>query len=225
MEGEYSASRLVLLWLTVHCNQLFPWFASIEEKGQRIWSKSTHEPDCVLVPPLSRSPTTLRLDANSPLSGYHLFITQLQTPAHCSHYNGSTEKTGRCRVQELCESRGGCPGISILMSLTVSVDVKQHWTALQHLSQFVPSMSTDTWGHEALLHHQLQHLSQFVPSMSTDTWGHEALLHHQQKDGSELECLCGGYEYEGQSGRQTLQRRMTSELPLATSSSNQTMVG
>ena len=27
------------------------------------------------------------------------------------------------RVQELCESRGGCPGLSVLM---VSVDVKQH---------------------------------------------------------------------------------------------------
>ena len=30
------------------------------------------------------------------------------------------------RVQELCESRGGRPGLSILMSFTVSVDVKQH---------------------------------------------------------------------------------------------------
>jgi len=29
-------------------------------------------------------------------------------------------------VQELCESRGGRPGLSALMSLTVSVDVKQH---------------------------------------------------------------------------------------------------
>ena len=29
-------------------------------------------------------------------------------------------------VQELCESRGGRPGLSVLMSLTVSVDVKQH---------------------------------------------------------------------------------------------------
>ena len=25
-----------------------------------------------------------------------------------------------------CESRSGCPGLSVLMSLTVSVDVKQH---------------------------------------------------------------------------------------------------
>ena len=31
------------------------------------------------------------------------------------------------RVQELCENRGGRPGLSVLMSLTVSVDVKQHF--------------------------------------------------------------------------------------------------
>ena len=30
------------------------------------------------------------------------------------------------RVQELCESRGGRPGLSVLMNLMVSVDVKQH---------------------------------------------------------------------------------------------------
>ena len=30
------------------------------------------------------------------------------------------------RVQELCESRDGRPGLFVLMSLTVSVDVKQH---------------------------------------------------------------------------------------------------
>ena len=30
------------------------------------------------------------------------------------------------RVQELCESRGGRPGLSVLTSLTVSVDIKQH---------------------------------------------------------------------------------------------------
>ena len=28
------------------------------------------------------------------------------------------------RVQELCESRGGRPGLPVLMSITVSVDVK-----------------------------------------------------------------------------------------------------
>ena len=57
------------------------------------------------------------------------------------------------RVQELCESQGGCPGLSVLMSLTVYVDVKQHWTMLRHWSQFVSNTSTDIRGHEALLHH------------------------------------------------------------------------
>ena len=38
------------------------------------------------------------------------------------------------------------------MSLAVSVDVKQHWTMLRHWWQFVPNLSTDIWGHEALLH-------------------------------------------------------------------------
>ena len=33
---------------------------------------------------------------------------------------------GLFTVQELCESRGGRPGLSVLMSLTVSVDVKEH---------------------------------------------------------------------------------------------------
>ena len=58
------------------------------------------------------------------------------------------------RAQELCESLGGRPGLSVLTSLTVSVDVKQHWTMPTHWSQFVPNMSTDIRGHEALHHHQ-----------------------------------------------------------------------
>ena len=36
------------------------------------------------------------------------------------------------RVQELCESRGGRPGLSFLTSLMVFVDVKQYWTMLRH---------------------------------------------------------------------------------------------
>ena len=35
-------------------------------------------------------------------------------------------RTAVVRVQELCESRGGRPGLPVLMSLMVSVDVKQH---------------------------------------------------------------------------------------------------
>ena len=50
-------------------------------------------------------------------------------------------------IQELCESRSGCPGLSVLMSLLVSVDVKIYWTVLRHWSQLVPNMSTDIWGH------------------------------------------------------------------------------
>ena len=57
------------------------------------------------------------------------------TPARCAP---RTVKTGKpasgyvqslqllLRVQELCESQGGRPGLPVLMSLTVSVDVKQH---------------------------------------------------------------------------------------------------
>ena len=34
------------------------------------------------------------------------------------------ESTAKIIVQELCESRGGRPGLSVLTSLLVSVDVK-----------------------------------------------------------------------------------------------------
>ena len=39
------------------------------------------------------------------------------------------------------------------MSLTVSVNVKQHLTVLRHWSQLVPNVSTDIRGDEALPHH------------------------------------------------------------------------
>ena len=42
-------------------------------------------------------------------------------------------------VQELCESRDGRPGLSVLTSLLVSVDVKNYWTVLRHWSQLVPN--------------------------------------------------------------------------------------
>ena len=50
-------------------------------------------------------------------------------------------------VQELCESRGGRPGLSVLTNLLVSVDVKNYWTELRHWSKLVPNMSNDIWGH------------------------------------------------------------------------------
>ena len=58
-------------------------------------------------------------------------------------WKGVNHRHTTVRVQELCESRGGRPGLSVLTSLLVSVDVKQHRTVLQHWSQFVPNTSTD----------------------------------------------------------------------------------
>ena len=40
--------------------------------------------------------------------------------------NHAINKLTEFRVQELCESRGGRPGLSVLTSLLVSVDVKQY---------------------------------------------------------------------------------------------------
>ena len=51
-------------------------------------------------------------------------------------------------VQELCESPGGHPGLSVLTSLLISVDVKLCWTMLMHWSQLVPNMSTNIRGHQ-----------------------------------------------------------------------------
>ena len=50
-------------------------------------------------------------------------------------------------VQELCESRGGRPGLSVLTSLLASVDVKIYCTMLTHWPQLVPNMSADIRGH------------------------------------------------------------------------------
>ena len=55
--------------------------------------------------------------------------------------------SGSSIVQELCESRGGRPGLSVLTSLLVSVHVKIYCTVLRHWSQLVPNMSHDIWGH------------------------------------------------------------------------------
>ena len=52
-------------------------------------------------------------------------------------YIRAREKEEKDMVQELCESRGGRPGLSVLTSLLVSVDVKNYW------SQLVSNMSAD----------------------------------------------------------------------------------
>ena len=71
-----------------------------------------------------------------------------KTKGHFEQKSSSERKDYRLnRVQELCESRGGRHGLSVLTSFMVSVDVKQYWTMLTHWSQFVPNMSTDIRGH------------------------------------------------------------------------------
>ena len=57
--------------------------------------------------------------------------------------DGGITIRGSFIVQELCESRGGRPGLSVLTSLLVSVDVKIYCTVLRHWSQLVPNMSHD----------------------------------------------------------------------------------
>ena len=56
-------------------------------------------------------------------------------------------------VQEPCESRGGRPGLSVLTSLLVSVDVKQYWTMLAHWSQLVPNIDICQPTSEDIKHH------------------------------------------------------------------------
>ena len=46
------------------------------------------------------------------------------TPDKGSRIRRTTKVKGGIIVQELCESRGGRPGLSVLTSLLVSVDVK-----------------------------------------------------------------------------------------------------
>ena len=54
-------------------------------------------------------------------------------------------------VQELCESRGGRPELSVLTSLLASVDVKIYCTMLRHWSQLVPNICQPT--SEDIKHH------------------------------------------------------------------------
>ena len=64
-------------------------------------------------------------------SSIYLFIQRLSTPTWKITSVRCKNDLSVClvfRVPELCESRGGRPGLSVLMSLTVSVDVKQQRT-------------------------------------------------------------------------------------------------
>ena len=49
------------------------------------------------------------------------------------HINSKIQPS-QFRVQELCESSGGRPGLSVLMTLMVSVVVKQHSAMLRYWS-------------------------------------------------------------------------------------------
>ena len=84
-----------------------------------------------------------------------IYVTQVQqqrpeTPTVTLTWHGCRYKVHKLYqryilniVQELCESRGGRPGLSVLTSLLVSVDVKIYCTVLRHWSQLVPNMSHD----------------------------------------------------------------------------------
>ena len=72
-------------------------------------------------------------------------------------------------VQELCESRGGRPGLSVLTSLLASVVVNNYWTVLRYWSQLVPNMSTDIWGHWASLPHHRRRLADAKP-IAANMW-------------------------------------------------------
>ena len=93
-----------------------------------------------------------RLVPNLPRKGGHRDLAMVSLLPSVVFHGVSNDRavcmaTGG-RVQELCESRSGRPRLSVLMSLTVSVDVKQHRTMLRHWSQFVPNMSTDIRGYD-----------------------------------------------------------------------------
>ena len=86
-------------------------------------------------------PSTQTRNVTNIKSGSYLCLDKILT------HKRLKENTYDDIVQELCESRGGRPGLSVLTSLLVSVDVKIYWTVLRHWSQLVPNMSTDIWGH------------------------------------------------------------------------------
>ena len=92
-------------------------------------------------------------------------------------WSSTSSSSDGVRVQELCESRGGRPGLSILTSLLASVDVKLYWTMLAiglSLSLVCQPISAHIKQHNSMLRHWFQ----FVPNMSADIRWHEALHHH-----------------------------------------------
>ena len=69
---------------------------------------------------------------------FPLSLETLKTLKPLRRYKHLKSFTYGPRVQEVCESRGGRPGLSVLMNLTDSVDVKQHCTMLRSLVTVCP---------------------------------------------------------------------------------------
>ena len=78
-------------------------------------------------------------------------LSHFCTPHHrsrsCDQLWSNLSVTSLSHSSKLCESRGGRPGLAVLTSLMVSVDIKLYWTMLRHWSQLVPNMSSDIRGH------------------------------------------------------------------------------
>ena len=115
------------------------------------------------------------------------------------HFNRQTIRYKRQRhrqavvtVQELCKSRGGRPGLSVLTSLMVSVDVKQYWTTLTHWSQFVPNMSSDIRGHETLHHHHQAVARDKQTNRRTEGWAGCPRDTQRDRDNVDTFCVFGG---------------------------------
>ena len=85
--------------------------------------------------------TRYHYNQNSPLD--HKMADNCVSLARTNTVSSTITKPKLNIVQELCESRGGRPGLSVLTNLLVSVDVKIYCTVLRHWSQLVPNMSTD----------------------------------------------------------------------------------
>ena len=96
--------------------------------------------------------TTLVTNQNAPLKASHSCRISSEHSESAQEQRTALYKNSPLQqlheiVQELCESRGGRPELSVLTSLLVSVDVTNYWTMLRHWSQLVPNMSTDIWRH------------------------------------------------------------------------------